>query len=44
MGDKSWGLSLQDGTSYTYTLRLGYSRNSILYKKKKKKIVMVMDV
>ena len=33
MGDKSWGLSLQEGTSYTYTLRLGYSRNSILYKK-----------
>ena len=29
------GLSLQEGVSHTYTLKLGQSRNSILYKKKK---------
>ena len=37
MGSKGLGLSLQERISYTYTLRLGYSRNSILYKKEKEK-------
>ena len=32
--NKDWGLSFQEGVSYTYTLRLGYSRDSILYKNK----------
>ena len=33
-------LNLQEGASHTYTLRLGQSKNSILYKKKK---VMVCE-
>ena len=33
VGDKSWGSSFQEKVSNTYTLRLGYSRISILYKK-----------
>ena len=33
VGVKGWGSSLQEGASHTYILRLGYSRNSILYKK-----------
>ena len=35
MEGKDWGSSLQEGAPHTYTLRLGYSRNSILYIKKK---------
>ena len=36
MGDKGRDSSLQKRASHTYTLRLGYSRISILYQKKKK--------
>ena len=32
-GGKGRGSSLQEGGSHTFTLRLGYSRNSILYQK-----------
>ena len=31
--DKGWDLSLQEGVSHTYTLKLGYSIIFILYKK-----------
>ena len=34
MWGKGQSSSLQEGVSHTYTLRLGQSRNSILYKKK----------
>ena len=37
MRGKSRDSSLQERASHTYTLRLGQSRNSILYQKKKKK-------
>ena len=37
MGGKGRDSSLKEETSHTYTFRLGYSRNSILYKKRKKK-------
>ena len=35
VGSKNEDSSLQEGASHTYTLRLDYSRISILYKKKK---------
>ena len=34
VGSKNEDSSLQEGASHTYTLRLDYSRISILYKKK----------
>ena len=37
MGGKGRDSSLKEEASHTYTFRLGYSRNSILYKKIKKK-------
>ena len=37
VGGKGQNSSLQEGTLHTFTLRLGYSRISILYKKIKKK-------
>ena len=36
VGGKGWGLSLQEKALHTYTFRLDWSRNSILYQKKKK--------
>ena len=33
-GEQGLGLSFQERILHTYILRLGYSRNSILYKKK----------
>ena len=45
-GGKGQGSSLQEGASNTYTFRLGYSRNSILYEKIKhptKSTTLVVD-
>ena len=36
MGTKDRDLNLQEEISYIYTFKLDYSKNSILYQKKKK--------
>ena len=37
LGGKGWGLSFQERVLHTYTLRLGYSKISILLKKKRRR-------
>ena len=38
--DKSRDSSFQEGVSHTYTLKLGYSRNYILYQKPQVRLIL----
>ena len=43
VGSKGYGSSLQEGALHTYTLRLGQSKISLLYKKKKKHYLTFLE-